>query len=163
MVYNIQEDEIKTGAEAGDHWPIRLWTCVTGVNQLWNITFHLGLVHPLQDVALHQCLPLSSVCCFPVPGGSLLPCYVVLPPSAWSSFSSLPCPWLPLCAAFGPPLVLHSCSVSGLFSLLFQCVFYNFCSFPDFFSIVSYLVALDSTFFSPLLFEWFSVCQLLIL
>ena len=40
-------------------------------------TFHLGFVHPLQDVALHQCLPLSSVCCFPVPGGSLLPCYVV--------------------------------------------------------------------------------------
>ena len=33
-------------------------------------TFHLGCVHPLQDVALHQCLPLSSVCCFPVPGGS---------------------------------------------------------------------------------------------
>ena len=29
-------------------------------------TFHLGFVHPLQDVALHQCLPLSSVCCFPV-------------------------------------------------------------------------------------------------
>ena len=31
----------------------------------------LGFVHPLQDVAFHQCLPLSSVCCFPVPGGSL--------------------------------------------------------------------------------------------
>ena len=29
-------------------------------------TFHLGFVHPLQDVALHQCLPLTSVCCFPV-------------------------------------------------------------------------------------------------
>ena len=29
-------------------------------------TFHLGFVHPLQDVALHQCLALSSVCCFPV-------------------------------------------------------------------------------------------------
>ena len=29
-------------------------------------TFHLGFVHPLQDVALHQCLPLSSVCRFPV-------------------------------------------------------------------------------------------------
>ena len=29
-------------------------------------TFHLGFVHPLQDLALHQCLPLSSVCCFPV-------------------------------------------------------------------------------------------------
>ena len=26
-------------------------------------TFHLGFVHPLQDVALHQCLPLSSVAC----------------------------------------------------------------------------------------------------
>ena len=37
-------------------------------------TFHLGFVHPLQDVALHQCLPLSSVCCFPNPGGSLLLC-----------------------------------------------------------------------------------------
>ena len=29
-------------------------------------TFHLGCVRPPQDVALHQCLPLSSVCCFPV-------------------------------------------------------------------------------------------------
>ena len=29
--------------------------------------------------------PLSSVCCVPVPGDSLLPCYVVLPSSAWSS------------------------------------------------------------------------------
>ena len=29
-------------------------------------TFHLGFVHQLQDVALHQCLPLSSGCCFPV-------------------------------------------------------------------------------------------------
>ena len=34
---------------------------------------HLGFVHPLQDVALQQRLPLSSVCCFPVPGGFLLP------------------------------------------------------------------------------------------
>ena len=73
------------------------------------LTFHLGFVHPLQDVALHQCLPLSSVCCFPVSGGSLLPCYVVLPSSAWSSSWPLPSPWLPLCAAFGPPTVLQSC------------------------------------------------------
>ena len=29
-------------------------------------TFHLGSAHPLQDVALHQCLPLSPVCCFPI-------------------------------------------------------------------------------------------------
>ena len=88
-------------------------------------TFHLGFVHPLQDVALHQCLPLSSVCCFPVPGGSLLPCYVVLSSSAWSSSWSLPSPSLPLCAAFGPPVVLHSWCMSGPSPLLFQCVFYN--------------------------------------
>ena len=88
-------------------------------------TFHLDFVHPLQDVALHQCLPLSSACCFPVPGGALLLCYVVLPSSAWSSSWSLPSPWLPVCAAFGPPVVLHSCYVSGPSPLLFQCVFYN--------------------------------------
>ena len=66
------------------------------------LTFHLGFVHPLQDVALHQCLPLSSVCCFPVPGGSLLPCYVVLSSSAWSSSWSLPFPWLPLWDTVAP-------------------------------------------------------------
>ena len=37
--------------------------------------FHLCFVHPLKDVALHQCL-LLSVYCFTVPGGSLL-CYLV--------------------------------------------------------------------------------------
>ena len=42
-------------------------------------TFRLGFVHPLQDVALHQCLPSSSVRCFLVPGGSPLPSYVILP------------------------------------------------------------------------------------
>ena len=88
-------------------------------------TFHLGFVHPLQYVALHQCLPLSSVCCFPVPGGSPLPCYVILPSCAWSFSWSLPSPWLPLCAAFGPLIVLHSCYMSGPSLLLFQCVFYN--------------------------------------
>ena len=81
---------------------------------IWNVcvpfcsfAFRLGFVHPLQDVALHQCLPcllsvaflfhlsprlcsstagcsppsmssMSSVCCFPDPGGSLLACYAVL-------------------------------------------------------------------------------------
>ena len=104
-------------------------------------------VHPLQDVALHQYLPLSSVCCFPVPGGSLLPCYVVLPSSALSSPWSLPSPWLPLCAAFGPSTVLHSCYMTGPSPLLFQCVFYNacyLCSFPD--QWAWYLTALDLTF-----------------
>ena len=96
---------------------------------------HLGFVHPLQDVALHQCLPLSSVFCSPNSGGSLLLYYVVLPSSAWLSSWSLPYPWLPLCAAFGPPIVLHFYYMTGPFPLLFQCVFYDinyFCSFPDF-------------------------------
>ena len=123
--------------------------------------FCLSFVHPLQDVALHQCLPLSSVCWFPDPGGSLLPCCVVLPSSAWSSSWSLPSPWLLLCAAFGQPIVLHSCYMFGPSPLLFQCVFYNV-SLSLFFSwflrMVSYLVALDRTFSSPLLFEQFSVC-----
>ena len=74
-------------------------------------SLHLGFVHPLHDVALHQCLPLPSVWCLPVPGGSPLPCYVLLPSYAWSSCWSLPSSWLPLCAAFGPPIVLHSCCV----------------------------------------------------
>ena len=43
-----------------------------------HLHLHLGFVHPLQDVALHQCLPSSSVCCFPNPGGSLLLCYVLV-------------------------------------------------------------------------------------
>ena len=29
------------------------------------------------------------------------------------------------CAAFGPPIVLHSCYMTGPFPLLFQCVFYD--------------------------------------
>ena len=52
---------------------------------LLRLRLRLGFAHPLQDVALHQCLPLSSVCCLPNPGGFLLLCYVVLPCSAWSS------------------------------------------------------------------------------
>ena len=74
-------------------------------------------------LALHQCLLLSSDYCFPVLSGSLLLCYVVLPSSTWSSPSSLPSPWLPLCAAFSPSTVLHSCFMSGPFPFLFQCVF----------------------------------------
>ena len=64
-----------------------------------------------------QSIPYIVLCCFPIPGGSLLPCCVVLPSSAWSSPWSLPSPWLPLCAAYSPPIVLHSCCMSGPFSL----------------------------------------------
>ena len=48
-------------------------------------TFHLSPWLCTSTVALRQCLPMSSVCCFPVPGGPLRPCYVVLPSSTWSS------------------------------------------------------------------------------
>ena len=71
-----------------------------------HLHLHLGFVHPLQDVALHQCLPLSSVCCFTNPDGSLLLCYVILPSSAWPSYRPLPSPRLPLCASPCPPIVL---------------------------------------------------------
>ena len=116
-------------------------------------TFHLGFIHPLHHVALHQCLPLSPVCCFPVPGGSSPPlprppptptppltpflvmssCHLLLgrPVGVFPLLS----PWLPLCAAFGSPTVLHSCYMFGPTPLLFQYVFYNvsyICSFPDF-------------------------------
>ena len=103
--------------------------------QLSHLISHLGFVHPLQDVALHQCLPSSSVCCLPNPGGSLLLCYVILPSSAWSSSRPLPSPWLPLCASPCPPIVLLSCYMTGPFPLLFQCVFYDIddlCSLSDF-------------------------------
>ena len=38
-------------------------------------SLHQGAVHPLQNGAHHQCLPLLSVYCCAVPGGSLLLCY----------------------------------------------------------------------------------------
>ena len=99
---------------------IRVWV---GYVYLWvRLCLCLGFVNPLQDVALHQYLPLSSVCCFPNPVGSFLLCYVVLPSSAWSSSWSLPSPWLPLCAAFGTPIVRHLRYMTGPFPLLFQCL-----------------------------------------
>ena len=48
-------------------------------------TFHLGFVHPLQDVVLHQCLPLSSVCCFLVSPSPRL-----CPSTAGCSLPSMP-------------------------------------------------------------------------
>ena len=86
-------------------------------------TFQRGFVHPLQDVA-HPSVSSFVLCLLlPVPGGSFLPCYVVLPSSTWWSPWSLSSPWLSPCAVFGPPIVLHSCYMSGPSPLLFQCVF----------------------------------------
>ena len=43
---------------------------LTQLNRNNSLCLCLDFVHPMQDVALHQCLPLSSVCCFPNPDGS---------------------------------------------------------------------------------------------
>ena len=99
-------------------------------NSFWIVlVLVLGFVQPLQDVALQQCLPLSSVSCVPVSGSSLLPCYVALPSSAWSSSWSLPSPGclsvqrlihllsfiLPIC-----PAHLHFCfSVYSMTPIIF--------------------------------------------
>ena len=114
------------------------------------VAFNPGFVHPLQDVALHECLPLSSVCCLSVPGGSLLPCYVVLSSSA--SARCRPLDLFPLLGCLSVQrLVLHSCYImSGPFPLLFQCVFYNVSYLVLFPIMASYLVVLDLTFSIPL-------------
>ena len=100
-----------------------------------HLHLHLRFVHPLAGCSPPSCLPLSSVCCFPNPGGSLLLCYVILPSSAWSSSRPLPSPWLPLCASLCPPIVLYSCYMTCPIPLLFQSVFCDIddlCSFSDF-------------------------------
>ena len=98
---NNEESLPLVSVSKGCHLYFKVWNDVH-----LHLHLHLGFVHPLQDVDLHQCLPSSSVCCFPNPGGSLLLCYVILPSSAWSSSRPLPSPWLPLCASPCPPIVL---------------------------------------------------------
>ena len=122
------------------------------------ISSHLGFVHPLQDVALHQCLPSSSVCCFPNPGGSLLLCYVILPSSAWSSSPlSLAATLCIALSTYCPLILLYDRPISTFVSV---CILWY--RWPLFFfwfpSMVSYLLALGLTFSFPLLFERFSVC-----
>ena len=102
-LYFFAERKVRGGSERGVNLQPGRFTTHLHVRL---ISSHLGFVHPLQDVALHQCLPSSSVCCFPNPGGSLLLCYVILPSSAWSYSRPLPSPWLPLCVSLCPPIVL---------------------------------------------------------
>ena len=125
-------------------------------------TFHLGFIHPLQDIALYQCLPLSPVCCSPVPGGSLLPCFVVLachlllgrpldifPPLDHHSVQCL-IYLLPFILAVCPThfhFCFSVCSIMSNIFVLFQISEHG----------VYYLVALNLIFISPLLFEQFSV------
>ena len=63
-------------AHIPSHLPVYLLTYLPTFLLTRPPTFHLGFVHPLQDVTLRQCLPLPSVYCFPVSGCSLLS-YVV--------------------------------------------------------------------------------------
>ena len=93
-----------------------------GLCQGWSTpSSRLGFVHPLQDVALHQCLPLSSVCCFPGPGDSFLPCYVVLPSSAWSSLLISSLSWVvTLCSVWStycPSFLLYDWPISTFVSV----------------------------------------------
>ena len=86
-------------------------------------TFHLGFVHPQPDVALHQCLPLSSNCCFPVQGGSPFLCHLAIFYLVVSLISSLSLV-ATLCSVqctYCPPFLLYVQPISNLF----QCVFYN--------------------------------------
>ena len=79
---------------------IKILVCSLG--RLPAVICHLGFVHPLQDVALHQCLPSSSVAFLiqVVPSFSVMSsCHLLLG-------RPLPSPWLPLCASLCPPIVL---------------------------------------------------------
>ena len=89
----------------------------------------LGFIHPLQNVALHQCLPLSSVCCFPVP---VIPPFRVI--SSCYLLFGRPFDIFLGCRSVQRLVHLHSCYMSSPSPLLLQCVFYNanyLCSFSD--------------------------------
>ena len=133
----------------------------TNMDHNWRYYLHLGFVHPLQDVALHQCLPSLSVCCFPNPGGSLLLCLchlaifclVVLSTSSLSLAATL-CIAL---STYCPLILLYDRLISTFVSVCILWYWWSlfFFWFP---SMVSYLLALGLTFSFPLLSERFSVC-----
>ena len=78
-------------------------------------------IHPVQDAALHQCPPLSSIQCCPAPGSSPLLCHVILSPSACLSSASVPSCGLPLCNAWS---IRFCCLSFSLYVLLnFVCLF----------------------------------------
>ena len=95
------------------------------------------------------------LCCFPVPGGSLLPaifCLVVPLISSFSLVGTLCSVW----STYHPSFLLYPAHLLFCFSV------HSVMPLSLFFSLslstVSYLVALDLTFSSPLFFERFSVC-----
>ena len=124
-------------------------------------TFHLGFVHPLQDIAppsmssIVVCLLLSCSWWFPP---SLLCrlaifCVVVLLISSLSLVATLCDVWSTYCPSF----LLCVRPISTFVSVcILKCQSSLF--FSWFLSIVSHLAAFDPTFSSPLFFGRFSVC-----
>ena len=76
-------------------------------------TLYLGCVPPLLEVALRKFFPLLSVFCSCRPCCSLPLHDVIFPSHFGSAPRSSSFPHLPLCCAYCPPIVLHSCHMSS--------------------------------------------------
>ena len=109
---------------------------------------------------IHTCLPLSAAFLFQV-----VPSFLAM--SACHLLLGRLLDLFPLLECHSLQHLVHLLSfilaiiMSGWSPLLLQCVVYNvnyLCSFCWSLSMVPFLVALDFTFSSPLLFERFSVC-----
>ena len=76
-------------------------------------TLYLGCVSPLLEVALRKFFPFLSVFCSSRPCCSLPLHDVIFPSHFGSAPRSSSFPHLPLCCAYCPPIVLHSCHMSS--------------------------------------------------
>ena len=74
---------------------------------------YLGCVPPLLEVALRKFFPLLTVFCSSRPCCSLPLHDVIFPSHFGSTPRSSSFPHLPLCCAYCPPIVLHSCHMSS--------------------------------------------------
>ena len=124
---------------------IFLWTFVP-------CTLYLGCVPPLLEVALRKFFPLLSVFCNSCPCCSLPLHDVVFPSHFGSAPRSSSFPHLPLCCAYCPPIVLHSCHMSSVYWFSHWFLHLGFC-----------LLSLFLIFFFPLLFVLLVVYEQLFL
>ena len=117
--------------------PVFLWRRVT-----WYLvpsTLYLGCVPPLLEVTLRKFFPLLSVFCSSRPCCSLPLHDVIFPSHFGSAPRSSSFPHLPLCCAYCPPIVLHSCHMSSPSPFCIRYVFYDveyigsygFSTYPD--------------------------------
>ena len=95
------------------------------LNQLVPCTLYLGCVPPLLEVALRKFFPLLSVFCSSRPCCSLPLHDVIFPSHFGSAPRSSSFPHLPLCCAYCPPIVLHSCHMSSPSPFCIRYVFYD--------------------------------------